>query len=486
MTVVKRIARNVVFMTVAQVSGYGLGFFYIIYTARYLGAEGFGILSFALAFTAIFGVLTDIGLQPLTVREVARDKTLAPKYLANLTSIKFILSAITFALIAVVINIMDYPAKTVEIVYIVALSVLVNSFITMIYSIFQAHERMEFQSIGQVISSAVMLIGAVLAIKAGLDITVFATLYLIASLFALIYSLLILGTRFKEVCLGWCRRKIFELDVSFWKATLKEALPFGLGLFFMMIFYWVDSVMLSQMKGNAVVGWYNAAYRMVLVLLFIPQTLINALYPVMSTFKGEDAASLRNSHEKSLKYLSILALPIAVGTTLLAPRFILLIFGPEYENSVLPLQILVWSAVFIYMSITYGNLFNCLNKQGLVTIITGTCVLANVIFNLLLIPRYSLVGASIATVLTELTSLCLCIALSMRSGYASSGKKLSNILIKTIISSTVMGLFILISGSLHLALIIPAAAVIYFISVYVTGAVDRDDIVLFQSVLSRK
>ncbi len=486
MTIVKRIARNVVFMTAAQVTGYGLGFFYIIYTARYLGAEGFGVLSFALALTAIFAVLTDIGLQPLTVREVARDRALAAKYLANLTSIKFILSAVTFALIAIVIKIMDYPAETSTVVYIVTLSVLVNSFITMIYSIFQAHERMEFQSIGLVISSAVMLVGAVLAIRAGLDITAFAALYLIASLTGLIYSLLILATRFKEVCLGWCRRKIFGLDASFWKATLKEALPFGLGLFFVMAFYWVDSVMLSYMKGDAVVGWYSAAYRMVLVLLFIPQTLISALYPVMSTFKGEDATSLKNSHEKSFKYLSILGMPIAVGTTLLAPRLILLVFGPEYGNSILPLQILVWSAVFIYMSMTYGNLFNCLNKQGLVTIITGTCVLANIIFNLILIPRYSLVGASIATVLTELISLCLCIALSIRSGYASSGRKLSKILIKVLISSAVMGGFILVSGNLHLAILIPAAIVIYFISVYLTRAVDRDDILLFQSALSRK
>ena len=54
-----------------------------MYTARYLGAEGFGILSFALAFTGIFGVFTNLGLSTLTVREVARDKSLASKYLGN-------------------------------------------------------------------------------------------------------------------------------------------------------------------------------------------------------------------------------------------------------------------------------------------------------------------------------------------------------------------------------------------------------------------
>jgi len=172
MTTVKRIARNATLLLLAQIVGYALGFFYIIYTARYLGAEDFGVLSFALALTAIFAILTDIGLQPLTVREVARDKTLASKYLANLTFTKIILSVITFALIAIVINVMDYPIKTVATVYIVTLSILVTSFTTMIYSIFQAYERMEFQSAGLIINSSIMLVGAIIAIKINLDVSV--------------------------------------------------------------------------------------------------------------------------------------------------------------------------------------------------------------------------------------------------------------------------------------------------------------------------
>jgi len=71
-----------------------------MYTARYLGAEGFGILSFALAFTGIFGVFSDLGLSTLTVREVACDKTLASKYLGNIAVMKIILVVITFGLIA--------------------------------------------------------------------------------------------------------------------------------------------------------------------------------------------------------------------------------------------------------------------------------------------------------------------------------------------------------------------------------------------------
>jgi O-antigen/teichoic acid export membrane protein len=67
MSTVRRIAKNTPALLVAQVASYLLGFFYVMYAARYLGAAGFGILSFALAFTGIFAVFGDLGLQPLTV-----------------------------------------------------------------------------------------------------------------------------------------------------------------------------------------------------------------------------------------------------------------------------------------------------------------------------------------------------------------------------------------------------------------------------------
>jgi O-antigen/teichoic acid export membrane protein len=57
MNTVQRIAKNTAVLLLSQIASYILGFFFIMYTARYLGAEGFGILSFALAFTGIFGVL---------------------------------------------------------------------------------------------------------------------------------------------------------------------------------------------------------------------------------------------------------------------------------------------------------------------------------------------------------------------------------------------------------------------------------------------
>ncbi|MDP2845891.1 MAG: oligosaccharide flippase family protein, partial [Candidatus Methanoperedens sp.] len=143
MNTVRRIAKNALVLLIAQIISMGLGFFYIMYTARYLGAEGFGVLSFALAFTGIFGVFSDLGLSTLTTREVARDKSLAGKYIGNIAAMKAVLVVITFGLIAVAINLLGYPEQTIKVVYLVALSIIFSAFTGMFNSVFQAFEKME-------------------------------------------------------------------------------------------------------------------------------------------------------------------------------------------------------------------------------------------------------------------------------------------------------------------------------------------------------
>jgi len=74
MNTIQRIAKNTGVLLVSQIASYILGFFFVMYTARYLGAAGFGILSFALAFTSILGVFADLGLRQLTVRKMRETK----------------------------------------------------------------------------------------------------------------------------------------------------------------------------------------------------------------------------------------------------------------------------------------------------------------------------------------------------------------------------------------------------------------------------
>ena len=482
MNTIQRIAKNTGVLFISNIVSKVFSFFYVMYTARYLGVEGFGILSFALAFTGIFGVFTDLGLRSLTVREVARDKSLASKYLNNITVIKVILVSVTFGIIVLVINILGYPEQTIKVVYLIALSVIFTAFTGMFYSVFQAFEKMEYQSLGQILNSALMFSGVMIAIKYNFTIIGFASLYLMASIIILGYSLVILRRKFFNPFFVWSLREI-EIDWSFWKPTIKEALPFGLTGISGMIYTYTDSIMLSLMQGNEVVGWYNAAYRLILILLFIPGIINSAIFPSMSKFYISSQNALKLMCEKYFKIMLIIGIPIGVGTTLLASKIILLIFGNEYRPSIIALQILVWTMVFTFAGAAFVKLFESINKQIIITKISGICVIVNILLNLLLIPKFSYIGASVATVITEFILVGSIFIFAYKFSYGIESKKVVVNISKVIIASVVMGAFLWYFKSLNLFVLIILAILFYLIMIYIVKGINYEDVQMFKRII---
>lgn len=469
---VQRIAKNTMVLSISQIVSYILAFFYTIAIARYLGADDFGILSFALAFTGIFGILADLGLNTLAVKEIANDRSLTEKFLGNFLLIKIFLSIFTFLIIALIVNLLNYDAQTVGIVYLVALSVILSAISSIFNSIFQAYEKMEYQSLGQILNSVLMFIGVFFAILYGFNVLGFAFLYFIFSVVVLIYNILIYIWKFNSIKL--------EINLHFGISKIKEALPFGINGMFVIVYVWVDSVLLFIMQGNQAVGWYNAAYRIIIVLLFIQSASNIAVFPVMSQFYVNSKSSLKKLVEKYFKFMLFISIPLGIGVTLLAPDIIMLIFGKQYENSIITLQILIWSSVFVFLYTAFAQLFLSINKQITLTKISGICMVENILLNLYLIPKFSYIGASFVTVVTEFTILILIFSISNDIGYGISFKQLKDV-IKVICSSLIMGIFI-IFADLNIFIVAPMAILIYIGILFLTKAIGDEDLSLIKKV----
>jgi O-antigen/teichoic acid export membrane protein len=465
MSNVQRIARNTTLLFLSNIASFVLGFFFTMYVARYLAAEGFGVLSFALAFIALFAVLPDIGLQTLMIREIARDKTLAQKYLGNIGVLKIFLSVITFGLIALTINLLHYPAETIRVVYLVGLTVVLGAFSTMFYGLFRAYERMEFEALGGALSSALTLAGALWAINHDYSVVWFGWVYLAVSTIMLGYCFVVSAWRFTMPRI--------EIDLVFWKESLKQAWPFALSGLFLTIYVWIDSVMLSGMKGNEAVGWYNAAYRLISILSFLPMAYFGAVFPIMSRLHVTSKEFLRFTHERSFKYMLILGVPIGVGTSILANKIILLIFGVGYLPSVLPLQILIWSAISGFVAGVFFNLLQSVNRQIIIAWVVGSAAFLKVALNLALIPGYSYTGASIATLAASFIPLALSFIWCSRIGYGIPIKHTVHVIVRVSVASAVMCVFIFYFKYFYILALIPLAALLYFMTLYIRSCRQR-------------
>ena len=454
-----------------------MGLVYSMYTARYLGPERYGTIAFALAFTSIFGVVTDLGINTLTIREVARNKNSATTFLGNLLLIKSILVIITVAFIVVAVNLTGHDRIEIDVTYLISISIILSAFNGAFNSLFQAFERIEYVSIGSVLSNISMLLGAGYAISQGFGVIGFACIYIFSSILGLAYTLFVANRLHLTHALQIDREMIWPM--------MKEALPFGITALSGMIYTYADSIMLSSLKGNEVVGWYNAPYRLMLMMLFIPNVINVVIFPVMSRYFTSSPSFLKLIYTKYLKFMLILSLPLGMGTTLIADKIILFVFGVGFENSIVALKIIIWTIVLTFIGAAFARLLESVNQQRIITKISMVCMVVNVLLNILLIPKFSYIGSSFVTVVTEFLLVGSIIFFSYRLNYGIPLSIIKTYLIRILFSSLVMCIFVLYFKETYLILLIISAIFVYFFTLYIVRGIDSEDMMLMRQAINR-
>jgi len=463
----KTIGRNISIIFLGDVVTSLLGFIYFAYAARYFGAKDFGILSFALAITSLLAILIDFGTNLLIIREVARDKSKIAKILGNSFFIKIVFGLLAFGILTGYLRILGYNENIVIISYIILSSIFIGSIKGVFDSLYQALEKPVYLSIGKTANILLLLSGLYIAMLYELNIIQFSIIYLLINFILLIYFIFSIRKYIKIS---------YDFDFTYLKYMLKESWPFAITYAFVSIYVWTDSIMLSIFKGETEVGYYNVAYRLVLALLIIPVGFNIALFPVLSrNYLVKNSRNLMNSViSKYFMIMLLLAFPIAIGTTLLADRIIFSIFGAEYFPSVIILQILIWSVVFTFMNAPFVKLFESINMQVLVMKITGISALINVVLNYFLIPKYSMIGASTATLISEAIVSIAVMYMGLKLGYFNVNKILKLKIIKIIVGCLIMGFILVYLISLNLIALIILCMIIYVVLMYLLNVFERD------------
>jgi len=474
MNTVETLARNTAALLAANVLNLGLGLVYTVYVARFLGAAGFGTLSFALAFTGVFGVVADFGLNALATREIARDRSLAAKYLNNVATIKIVAVVVTVAMIAGTINLLGGSQQTIEVVYLFALYVVFTSFASLFYAVFQAFEKMEYQAIGITLNSVLMVAGALIGIHQHFGVTGFAVIYAVAAAAVLVYAF--------AACVSKFVVPRPQINKDFQRDLLKEALPFSLSAMFITVYFYIDSIILFFMKGDIAVGWYNAAYRLVYALSFLPNLYFAAVYPVMSRLWLTSRSALGSAYGSSFKLMLAIIFPITIVTMLLAGKIVSLVYGEGYAASTAALQILIWGIFFAYLNWAHSTVLNATNRQRVVAAIVFVSMVLNIGLNLFLIPRWSYIGASTAMVATEFFNFTFLLWYArsiFRDRFSLYGG------VKLVGSGALTALAAIYIARLSIVLAVVCAAAVYTAAIFLSGFFSKEERSMMRSVLPR-
>jgi len=458
----QRIVKNFFSLTVANIISKLVSFITIAYLARVLNASGFGQISFAQAIVAYFTLLSDLGLKTFGVREVARDKKQIKKYVNNILTLRIILAIISFGLLLIFVAFINKPKdyKTLIAFYGLSLFPLALS----LDWVFQGIERMELIGIADILRSLAYAALIFLFVNSPSKILSVPLFALVAS-FAMIAMLIYIFVK----NYGWFSP---SFNWPIWKEFLSKALPMGFAFMMIQIYYNMDSVMLGFMKGNKSVGLYNAAYKIILLLIAFRGILIQTLFPELSRLYVQSPNRLKKAVMYVEKVGISLAIPFGVGGMFLAKPIIRFIYGPQYAGSVLPFQLLIWNVAVVYIDLIFPQLLNATNRQNLYAAAVTVGATVNMLFNFLLIPRYGMIGAAIATILAEVSVFFLAYAFTNRFLRIP----IAQLFWKPIIAALVMVVPLIFLQKLQVLLLTLVGAVCYIITLWLLKGISLADI----------
>ncbi len=473
----RRVAKNTIFLAVADISGKLTTFVFFLVAARALGVEKFGVFSFALAFVSMFSVLTDFGLGQLTAREIARDYNVASRYVSNAVAIKLTATAIVLAVVALTINLLGYPKSTVRVVYICSFVIIDSAFTSFYRLVFQGFERTVFVALGRALQIVLMTVGLFVLSRGPVSIECYAWFYI--------------GVALAIAVFVWSLASLFlvkpglSFDLLEWKRMLKAALPFGLAAVLIMFYYWNGSTLLSKMKGDLAVGFYSAPFRLVLGLTFLSSAFAGATYPVMSRVFVTARQRLPRVVERSLRYMVVLAVPLGVLGVTLARPIILFLYGANFELSVQVLRVLVWWGAFMYLNSLLGHYFLSVNRPRTVMVQAALSLVVNLVLNLVLIPRLGALGAAVSIAAAEVVGFAFLFVNQLRTSGKVRVTVFLNFVARAFAAAVVIAPIAWLAARWHALAGLSIALLGYFGLLLLFRGVGRDDLDMLRLMLRR-
>jgi O-antigen/teichoic acid export membrane protein len=474
----RRIAINTIGLFLMTVAVKFFAFLLVIKIARGLGPAGLGQYSFLINLAILLALFSDMGLSTMSIRTFARERRSIRDSTLNLLSIKLVLSVIVFGFTLVFIRVYrsDSPPIIAATTWFI-LSAILDSFSIFIRSIFDSQEKMLYRSVIETIhqGSTVSLCLVLLAMGHGVIALSYAFFAVSAAIF-LVWIVCYLRV------FGW---PFAIIHPRMWKGIVLAGVPFAFYTIFNMIQYRIDILLIPKLSphGDEAVGFYNAGGTILSVILTFSFVFVNAIYPVFCSLHNDPQGRLKKFYAKATHYLLFIGIPISVGGVCLAREIILLIYKSEYVPAIVPFAWLICSAPLVFYYTVADVLLKAAGKERLCLLYIILGSLVNVVLNVILIPRFDILGACWATIACKMVMAACYLYTTMRF---FQGFQLAGPVLKSLAASAIMAVFIILFRDiLPFAATLGLAVVIYGVCGLIMGMFTKEDGEVLRNILTR-
>lgn len=383
----KKIGFNLGVQSIGKVISVLLGLFTIILITRYLGTSGYGIFVLSFAYVSFISVISDLGLQLAMVRDLSQKDHNTDTY-GTFLLLKIFLIGLGSFIGVVALYFFPYSSSEKVAICIAIVAVAISGLTNYGTAIFQSRIRLDLVTYIDVLSKLVSVLLIILFASKDLNIYYMVFAVLLGNLVGLCITFFNLRDKFS---VKFKPKKVISVA--------KASIPIGVMSLIGLLYFKVDTILLSLLKSTEEVGIYNLSFKVLENFLVLWGFYMAIIFPMLSKHSGKkNSKKVLQLLDHSILISIILSTFIIVIVYVFAPYIVYILGGRTFTQSITVLRILIFSIPFLFLNSLFSDLCIAVRSTKFIFIGIGSSVVINIILNLIFIPTQGAVGAAYVTV----------------------------------------------------------------------------------------
>ena len=401
------VAPRIAFKAVADAGGKAVMLVITVVAARRLNADPFGVMAFAMATGWLIGVATDAGLSMHLARETARHPAHGRRLLIEILSLRAGLAF--FAATLTVLASPYFMPQHWRLQFVLVMTAqLCGAVIETIAHYFRGLQRSEIESAIHLAYRLTMLVLAMTVLWWWRRLDYLGLAMLVPGVIAMLVALAIalnLSIRLEPDTTGESQGTVWGPPSGGLTARsfFRDVFPLGAAVLISALYFRIDVYFIQQWHGFQPVGGYNAAFRLVEALRLLPAAVMAVTFPML--VQTSDIQLVRAIGGR----LAVAGVALAAVCALGATVIVSMIYGESYAYAAPAFAVLSLALPLFFLNYALTHQVIGWDGQRAYLAIVTLALAGNIAANMLLVPTRGIVGAAIATVLTEVivTAGCL-------------------------------------------------------------------------------
>jgi O-antigen/teichoic acid export membrane protein len=392
------VAKNTFWLAVSNIGGRLLRAIIIIYAARVLGTEQWGVFSYAITLAAFLTIFIDFGINNILTRETAKLDDIAARLrvLGTAFVLKGVLLALGILIIIYIAPLATTIAAAKALFPVVALIVVFDTIREFGLSLVRGLEKMEWEAGLFLLTNVAIVLFGFLFLALGRNVMNFTYAYAAGTGVGALATAYALRSYLGSIFTGFRRSLVKFILVSAW--------PFAISGILGTLLTNTDILVIGWFRSAEEIGQYAAGLRIVQLLYILPAILASSLLPVFARLANADNERLRRVTERIVGVAFLAAVPLAVGGIITGPALIPFLFGSSYSPGVLAFQILMLTMLVDFPAVILSSAIFAYDRQRTLVVYAALGGFLNVLLDLLLIPTFGITGSAVTTLIAQIAS----------------------------------------------------------------------------------